>query len=134
MAQENENRCTAAIAFRNAETGDATQVIAATGVELDSVTRRTDVPGVPLVYEFDLTEAIADEVLVILTGDGPLKADAGGGTPLPNLTPINVQRAIGDLTLRRFWVLLADGADADCYVEFHRIAPLDAPRTVVTPP
>ena len=140
MAQENANICHAAIAFKNdfaaGQDGHRLEVVAATGIELASVKRRTDVPGTNIAYEFDLTEAIADEDLIILTGMGPIKPNSDGtpaGTVLPSTLPINVQRAIGDTTQRRFWVLLIS-TDVNCYVQFNRIAPLDAPLVLIPAP
>jgi len=141
MAQENANICHAAIAFKNdfnaTNTGQRLEVVAATGIDLASVKRRTDVEDVAIVYEFDLVEAIADDDLIILTGLGPIKPNsegsAPGGVPVPTTVPIQVQRAIGDTTQRRFWVLLLV-TDLNCAVQFNRIAPLDAPFVLVDDP
>lgn len=141
MAQENANICHAAIAFKNDfaanQVAHQLEVVAATGIELASVRRRTDVVGAPLVYEFDLLEAIADDDLIILTGQGPIKPNSDGtpsGVPIPATLPINVQRAIGDTTQRRFWIILIAAIDVNCAVQFNRIAPLDAPLVLIPAP
>jgi hypothetical protein len=142
MAQENANVVHAAIAISNdfgpgvAPNAHVVAVRAATGIDLASVKRRTDLAFAPVVYEFDLVEAIADEDLILLVGIGPIKPNTTGtpaGQPSPSTLPPNVQRAVGDTTQRRFWILCLS-TDANCYVQFTRIAPLDEPKILFPAP
>ena len=135
MAQENANLCHAAIYFQApplAIQNPGIIVRAATGIDLASVKRRTDVQGIAIVYEFDLVDAIADEDLIVLVGQGPTKTNSGGLPPAPISNPIavNVQRAIGDTTQRRFWVLMLS-YDADVWIEFLSIPTLAEPLVLV---
>lgn len=135
MAQENANILHAAIQIRGDGTLDPAvsppEILAQTGIEVDSVRLRQDLPAIATdVLEVDLVTGIDDAELFAawMTGtiQGPEEID-GVPTAAPNSIPDNIMRPTeasdAATEKRRFWIALVGGVHS-FHVSWWRIPQL----------